>query len=321
MRKITTILVACMALFMFVAAVQPALALDALHGYATNSYDEEGVLMDADMTVIVDNEDVSKSVNAREDQAGFQDMGTYGAFAYPAAGDREWSDDPELGDEAYFISEANDGYFWAAMRVIEHLDWTPEDQTELIPQYELIETPYVADEENDIGTDFITITVESPSYTDFSHDDGAPVMGTFDLFESYAVFIQGGDYADWTYLGNTEEVAGDYQDPIIPDVTNPQAVDPDTITTGLNTFTVEDLDPDTEYNFMVRVNLDFGDIEDGYEGGLGSYTTFGSGPVTPDPITTDPEDVPEFGPGMMVPVVAIVGMFVAFTVYRRKKEE
>ena len=297
-------------------------------GYWVESYDGEAHFYDGDsynadiVAVAMPSENVAHNTGA-----GGSYFPAFGAgyFNWDATTiDYGWQPDPApVGDNVYFVSEHEDGYLWALWRESDSpIIATPRE--EIWPQYEPIAVPF----DTDVGTDYIELAINAPKYTcrygPASVGDGDTYnQGTFELLDSYAVFAIGGDWADWTYIGNADEFTAGPDDPLLP--FDDQAIDPATVDTGQYTLTVTGLEPGTEYEFMVRLNFDF----EGFTGGfeiegeddlLGTYTTFGTG-ASSGPITTEGDPVPEFGPGMLIPVVAIVGMFVAFSVYRRKKEE
>ncbi len=318
MKKITAILVACMAFVMLTAAVSPVMgAGEQIHGYTVTSFDGTGRLItgdtpEANITLLAADGAiaVSNGTGFQDDGADYQRFSWDGSQVPPVGWDPAA---PPLDTDVLFVSEHQDGYFWAAQRTADSAS-VADPQIDLFPQYEEIAVAY----ESEVGGDYFTIEIETPKFTDYSMDTDAPVMGTYDLFVSYAVFLTDDGGATWAYQGNTIEVAGTYDDPIIPDPMNPTHTDPATVTTGIHEFNATGLGPGT-YNVAVLVNLDSA-APGGYDGGLdGGYTTFGFGAASADIIIED--EVPEFGPGMIVPVVAIIGMFVAFTVYRRKKEE
>jgi len=311
------IIVTFMAVLMLIVALQPALGSDGLQGYAISEYNEDVSIMDSFIIAYADNPD--QSVSENYDGTGFQMLtDDFGAFSYSCVGDRAWDPTPapEIGDNIYFISEAESGgvgYYWAAWREMVNVEFTAESQGTLTPQYERLPQPvhevtYINGEEADV-----TIHVESPAYTDYDFDSEEAVnQGTYELFESYNVYVSenGGD---WTLLGETSTVDGDYDDPLVPGDDSEAAGNPYETTTGLNEYTAEGLDPDATYNFRVSANLAFPDTE------VGTYETQGFGEASED---INPGDLAsEFGLGMLIPVVATIGMFVALTVYRRKKDE
>jgi len=296
--------------------------IDQLQGYWARSHDEQAVFIDGDTGTYHANITAvamgSENVAINHGTGGAQPVDDFGTFLWDGgSATHGWDPDPApQGDDVFFISEHEDGYVWATRRDDAGAE-IADPQEDMWGQYEPIPVPYVEDEENDIGTDFIELRIDAPSYTCSNMDDTYN-QGTFELLDSYAVYMSE-DGGEWEYYGNAiqDNFTAGPDDPIIPYV---EDTDPDTVDTGYYTINVIGLDPDTDYEFMVRMNFDFDGYEGGYGGGLGSYTTWQLGEVTPDPITTDP-DAPEFGPGLMIPVVATVGIFVAITVYRRKKYE
>ena len=296
--------------------------IDDLQGYFVDSNDGQARFYDgtdyhANITAVADPSGMI-AINTGVGGAYFSDFNA-GTFVW--MGDHAtagWKPDmAPVGDTVYFASEHDAGYFWAAYRVSTG-SAVANPLDDLFGQYEPIAVPYVADTENDIGTDFITLTIDAPKYTCRYGDTdpangGTHNQGQFELVTSYAVFL-----TDGTYLGNADTFVAGPDQPLRPYMDD--GVDPSGIDTGHYTLLVENLTAGTTYEFMVRPNLDMGTYEGGYGGGLGSYTLWGAGGSS-GPIVTDEDPVSEFGPGMLIPVVAIIGMFVAFTVYRRKKDE
>jgi|GEM_PF-4296912 len=315
-------LVFSLALVSFTGATQGE--IQQVQGYWVESYDGQAHFYDGESY----NSNIT-AVAMPSEQIAINDPPIGGSyFEGPGAGyfgwdvnegSRQWlPEDAPIGDNVYWVSEHEDGYIWAAWRLSEgNIVTNPRE--ELWGQYEPIAVP----EATAVGPDYIELQINAPKYTcrygpaDVGDGDTYN-QGTFELLDSYAVFAIGGDdWTDWTHIGNAVDFTTGPNSPLLP--FDDGAVDPDTVDTGHYTFNVTGLESGTEYQFMVRMNFDFEGYEGGYDGGLGSYTTWGAG-ASSEPIQTE-DDVPEFGPGMMVPVVAIVGMFVAFTVYRRKKEE
>ncbi len=332
MKKILTIAVVLgMALVMFTgAAVGHG---EVLRGVTINSFDGQGRLSSEAGTVSHGNVTVVH-VQVPGD-IPIQGSATYFTFADTGAtprtiyswnaegfGEHAWVTPPDtVGDNLYFITQAfgaNDQWYISAT----HADVTAttiikENANHMMNRLEQIPIPI----ENSKGTDFIEIRIPAFKYTDYSSAAaGNTGQGTFDVVNSYAVFITGGAYADWTHIGNADDfVAG----PNAPINAAFDDTDPATVDTGHFLFNTNDvgitLTPGTTYEFAVRVNIGpAGTALGGYGGGLDGYTTWNAG-ASSGPIETE-NGVPEFGPGLIVPVVAIIGMFVAFTVYRRKKE-
>lgn len=293
--------------------------IDDLEGYWVESHDGQALFTDGDVYY---GNITAVSMNS-EMTAYNEHSGTYfeaeGAGYFDWAGDHEvygWQPDPApIGDDVYFAAEHPDGYIWSAWRTSDS-DTIANPREDLWGQYEPIPQPTVIE----TAPDYIEIQIDAPVFTcrygGVAEDGQTYNQGTFELLDSYAVFMSE-DGGEWEYLGNTEQdnfTAGP-DDPIIP---YDYEEDPETVDTGHFTFNATGLQPNTEYQFMVRMNLDFGGYEGGYGGGLGSYTTYGAGTAS-EPVTTPSQS--EFGPGLMIPVVATVGIFVAITVYRRKKFE
>ncbi len=216
--------------------------------------------------------------------AYWNEQNDYGDFSWDADyNPGGWSQGaPDLGNEIYFINEVpaseingNTSYVWSAIREVNG-DYVADPRWSMIGQYEPIPKPEL---ENN-GTDWIKIGVESPDYTDWDEEKGvSPGNGTYEEFVSYSVFIKGGGYNGWTFVGNTNHVSesdydGQYDDPIKP---WNESIDPKTVTTGFNTFNATGLKPGKQYEFKVRMNIGDG-LFGGYNGGYdNAYTTWGSG--------------------------------------------
>jgi len=291
--------------------------VDDLDGFAVDSYDGEAEFYDGDTyygtITAVDLQGDNIAINTG---VGGGEADGYSLFGW--AGDSEtygWDPDPaSIGSDIYFIGEHPDGYVWATWRESETAT-VADPQHSMMGRYEPIPTPEV----DAVGPDYISINISSPTYTDFDGTTGETTgQGTFELVESYAVFIQGGEYEDYTYIGDADDFFdGDAPIPAHPD----DETDPTTVDTGhfhFNTTDDEDIniEPETEYTIYVRMNIGPEGLAGGYEDVDDHYTTTIGGEST-DPIETPSES--EFGPGIIVPVIAIVGMFVAMTIYRRRR--
>ncbi|MEF8874761.1 MAG: S8 family serine peptidase, partial [Candidatus Thermoplasmatota archaeon] len=271
----------------FKTTFQPENGAYELMGYFLESHDGEAKFYDGEeyygnVSAIEFENPTNGAINEGTAGSGsWQDP--YGGFAWDAEGGEDgWSDSvPEFGNNVYFVNEvpqedvAGDaGYVWSAQREVDG-DIVASPQESIIGQYEPLPTPV----ESSTGDDWIEIEVESPAYTDWDNDaEVSPGMGTYDEFVSYSVFVSGGEYEEWTHLGDTETVPedeydGEYDDPIEP---WNESVDPSTVTTGMNTFEATGLDPG-EYQFKVRMNIGDG-LSGGYAGGYdNAYTTWTSG--------------------------------------------
>lgn len=98
---------------------------------------------------------------------------------------------------------------------------------------------------------------------DAHHLGGASRNGTYSNFISYSVFIRGGEYLDWTYLGNSLKSSYVGYSPINALNSN----DPATIDIGYHYFNTSDqtiIEPQTDYEINVRSNFNI-------SGGLGNY--------------------------------------------------
>jgi len=273
-----------------------------LMGYYMESYDGEAKFYDGEeysgnITVVDHAIPDNMAVNYG---FGGDWIDPYGTFAWDATyHPGGWSmSQPYQGNDVYFINEipqeeveGDAGYVWTAVRKVEgHFVAYP--QASMVGQYEPLPTP----QESEVGAEHVVIEVESPAYTDWDGvEEESPSMGTYDEFVSYSVFIKGGDYHEWTHLGNTESIPeeeyhGEYDDPIRP---YEDDIDPETVTTGMNRFDtseVTDLLPDETYEFKVRMNTGEG-LHGGYAGGFDdAYTTYSSGEAIE--ITTEKPDAP-----------------------------
>lgn len=335
MKKILTIAVVLgMALVMFSgAAVGYG---EQLQGVTINSYDghgrlstEAGTVSHGNVTVVHVQDPGDIPIQGSADAYTFADTGATPRTIYSwdatVLNDPGWDTPPNtVGDNLYFIKQAfganGQWYISATHAEVTATTTIKENANHMMDRLEPIPMPL----EHSVGSDYIEIQIPAFKYTDYSTAaSGNTGQGTFHQVSSYAVFITGGAYADWTHIGNADNfVAG----PDAPINAAFDATDPSMVDTGHFLFNTTDegitLTEGTSYEFMVRVNVGrAGTTLGGYGGGLAGYTTWANGP-TSGPITTEGDDpVSEFGPGMLIPVVAIVGMFVAFSVYRRKKEE
>ncbi len=174
-----------------------------------------------------------------------------------------------------------------------------------------------------VGDTWINISISLPKYTDWN-DTGKVVehRGTFDTWKSYAVFIRSSDdsnylngsgsYDGWYFVGNATNVIAGPDSPL-PAYEQGAPTNPNTIDTGHAYLNVTGLQKESHYYVMVRMNFDFGSNHAGYGGGLGSYTTYVSS-GSAGPIVTTPEFTT-----VLIPVVAVIGMFLlAEFVYRKK---
>ncbi|MFO7991325.1 MAG: Ig-like domain-containing protein [Thermoplasmata archaeon] len=234
-----------------------------------------------------------------------------------------WETNPEeIGENLIYLAEFQ---YWdeQAQKTINYT-WisnidasstgSPPSAYDQYVKYEPIPQPEVNLKATDpVGPTWINISIPHFKYTDFNATKiGTDRKGTFDCFQSYAVFIKGGTYNDWTHIGNSKHDPAWDQGAEPPLVAIDNTTNPGDINTGRDYFTAKNLDPETDYNFMVRVNFQSTDGDDmgpvwGYGGGLGdlpretrsgsrassggSGTTFGSsggGSVFP----TEPDDQP-----------------------------
>ena len=302
MKKLTAMIGVLTALFILTAVMQPVMGSGIMSGFVTDSYDGEAKMVGS--TLYVHASTGAVSIN---DGAGFSDSGDgYGDFSYDATGGppRGWDPAPPgMGEQVYFIAENPSGYVWAAQREVTDLTNCPIEISDLVGQFEKIPTPEMTP-----GSGVIDLQIESPAYTDYSYLTSGSIIGTYELFAGYRVYVEADDDpGNWVLVGDTTPVAGTYDNPIEPNLLDHQETDPSTVVTGMNE--IQFTTGSANYRFRVAMLFDL-DTQGIYE-----TNVFGE----PTDWTDDP--VSEFGPGMLIPVVAIVGMFVAFSVYRRKKEE
>ncbi|MFW6142106.1 MAG: hypothetical protein ACOC53_06065, partial [Candidatus Saliniplasma sp.] len=134
----------------------------------------------------------------------------------------------------------------------------------------------------------------------------------------YGIYIRGGEFGDWEYLGNSQP------DPNREQVDDPlpaygDDTDPTTIDTGAEYFNATGLEGG-QYEF--RVAPQFG--PDGYDSVWGQVNDDGETGGAISTYTMSPSsatfNTPEFGPGILVPVIATIGLFTAIAIYRKKKE-
>ena len=294
------------------------------------------------VTVInLDNPDTNTDMGTMADYA-MNDMGegseiseVYDQYNWDATAGQHpagWVEAPNNGDNIIFLAEydgigedgLNDNYVFATHLVVDEDDTAlPQQAAENLLRYEPIPQPVLNEEDGEpIGNDYVNITIENFKYTDWDNEEGTTHRrGTFDVFESYAVYINGGEFTDWTYLGNSQ------QDPNRPQVDEPlpawgDDTDPTTIDTGAHYFNATELDGG-QYQF--RVAPQFGPIGLEYDpvwgplhedevaegGAVGSFVQGAA---------SETFDTPEFGPGILVPVVATIGLFTAIAIYRKKNE-
>ncbi len=195
-----------------------------------------------------------------------------------------WSSLPDLGNNIIFLGEyqhydkelGHINYTWASNYIAEY-KYTPLTQDEHVVKYEPIPkpevNPYVKEGEA-IGPTWINISIPNFKYTSSTIEGEQTSRGTYDLHQSYAVFIRQEKDKEWRYIGNSKVDPNNMEklnEPLLP--TNSE-MDPNRINTGSQYFLAEDLKPDTGYEFMVRVNFRTLDAPVngpvwGYGGGLG----------------------------------------------------
>ncbi|MFO7791600.1 MAG: hypothetical protein R6W73_01275 [Candidatus Saliniplasma sp.] len=265
-----------------------------------------------------------------DDGRGTEWNNEYDTFSWSAGADHPvgWDTKPGTGDNIVFMAQydgiadgLNNNYVFAANLVADG-EALPESNAQLMLRYEPIPEPVLNPEDGEpIGDNYLNISIENFKYTDFDNDAGTPQdRGTFHALQSYAVYIQGEEYTDWTYIGNSEQ---DPNQPVVDDPlpANGDNTDPTTIDTGAHYFNASGLNGG-QYQF--RVAPQFG--PDGYdtpvwgplymdgEADGGAAASFAAGAAS------GTFDTPEFGPGILIPVVATIGLFTAIAIYRKKKE-
>ncbi|MGM0510193.1 MAG: hypothetical protein ACQESD_03595 [Thermoplasmatota archaeon] len=297
-------------------------------GVSGTSFTHPGVLSDgnSDYYIVRGTDGVNETANSSMAFCVEKDFTYYGGVY---SGDDRWREAPDdssdLGDEVYFIGEQvvsgyqDVGYVWCTNQTISAETNLPDSKERNTARWEEIPAP----DSCTIGSDWINLTIEHPTYTTPLGNGG----GTYDNLHSYAVFIRGGNYSSFTYIGNSkllgnhETDPGSYDAPIDPfdwDNHSADIIDPETITTGEDYFNTSDhisIGDPAEYEYMVRMNLDV-NASGGYRGGLGVevYTSYGFSEIVQ--IATIPID--EY-PSQIYPVIITLGMMMAIFYHRRKK--
>ncbi len=225
---------------------------------------------------------------------------------------------PEPGNNIIFLGEYQHhdkyheefmNYTWASNYIAEEKG-TPPDIKEHAVRYEPIPRPVLnpyTDEAR--GLTWVNISIPNFKYTSSTIEGKPTDRGTYDLLQSYAVFIKD-EFEGWRYLGNSEVDPNNkkYLDDPLPAADH--VTDPSKINTGSHYFLVEDLKPSMYYEFKVRVNFRTleGPVEPvwGYQGGLGdeemksgdlfkpqggSVTTFAGGEVSTIPTSSVQENL------------------------------
>jgi len=296
-------------------------------GVNGTSFTHSGVLSDgnSDFYMVRGTDGVTETANSSMAFCVEKDFTYHGS----GPGYDIWRDNPDdtsdLEDEVYFIGEQvvsgyeDIGYVWCTNQTVSDETNLPKHQEQNTARWEEIPPPIGWE----VSNNWINLTIEHPIYTTSLEKGG----GTYDNLHSYAVFIKGGNYSSFTYIGNSkflgnhETDPGSYDAPIDPfDWKNYSAdnTDPEMITTGRDYFNSSEYssigDP-SDYEYMVRMNLDI-NASGGYQGGLGTdiYTTYGHSKSKH--LTTVPVD--EY-PSSIYPVLITIGMMMAIFYYRRKK--
>ncbi len=302
MKKIITITM----VLLLVSVVLPGGTVEAeeygvfLWGYTVASYDGNARWYDPEMGTYQGNitaieiNDLNMSprgaddaINDRFGKAETYDISFYEWDATPYEQEPwEWRTSPdEYGENLIFLAEYQHydentkeyiNYTWAT-------NWhafgkyTPLDPMEHFARYEPIPTPELNPYNDDnVGPTWINLSMPHFKYT-ASSMEGEPIrQGTFDLFQSYAIFVREEGEQKWYYMGNS---ALDLKNPAThePLPATEDKIPPEEINTGSQYFLATDLRPDTNYEFMVRVNyrtLDEPNLGPvwGYGGGLGGMS-------------------------------------------------
>lgn len=270
----------------------------------------------------VDDENVS--INGADDALNYGFGGNidddFDVFDWDAstAEPKGWYSSPDTVGENLMLVGQYDGisdglsynYTWCANVKTTSSAMCPVDPLHLMVRYEPIPQPSVIN----YGSSWINISIDHFKYTDYnSSKEASDDRGTYHCFKSYAVFIKGVEFSEWTYLGNSK------QDPNSPPIDPPldaynSTIDPTTIDTGADYFNATGLGGG-EYRLMARINFAPVDGTDqgpvwGYGGGLGSITTFVSNAY---PVIT----IPEFHHGPIIPALCTVGIFLLIVNYRK----
>ncbi len=286
--RLKTILATAVAIVLLASLVMPAVGNlgletvdEAIEGYTLISPDEEAnaIAGETRIDVLADDEDNDHPTAGEDDgdEIFLDDPDDVETFDWDAThGTLGWQpDEPDQGEDVYFISEAlegqtDDGYIWATYRVPDTAT-VADPAGDMFGQYE----PINCSAEVDTGEDYIEIEVEKPAFTVAGADEPQEDGGTYDLFENYAVFVDG------EYEGITEFKEDGPDDPVEPDFMDPTAVDLEDITTGWHEFTIDGLDAGESYDIEVRPQFDFGDHFTGHydeEEMDDYYTTQRAGP-------------------------------------------
>ncbi len=185
--------------------------------------------------------------------------------ASPGDKPHQWYSSPEFGHNIMFLAEYQHydekykehiNYTWVSNYKAED-EHTPPDIEDHVVKYEPIPKPVLNEDysKEPVGPSWINISIPNFKYTSSTVEGEPTARGTYDLLQSYAVFMRREGYKEWAYLGNSEADPNNMDDldqPILPvdDKTNP-----DEINTGSHYFLAENLDPETGYEFKVRVNF------------------------------------------------------------------
>lgn len=217
----------------------------------------------------------------------------------------EWYSSPDKGNNIIFLGEYQHydekyneyiNYTWASNYIAEGKE-TPLTMEEHVVRYEPIPRPVLNEKysEDPVGTTWINISIPHFKYTSSTLERKPTYRGSYDLLQSYAVFMRPEGEQKWKYMGNSR-VDPNNKQTHGPIAAADEETNPNEINTGSQYFLAEDLKPGTGYEFMVRVN--FRTLDEpvngpvwGYGGGLGDkerdavnndlHSTDGGGSITP----------------------------------------
>lgn len=306
MKKILTFSVVLAMAFMAFAGVTAGYG-GTLQGATEDGADGQ-IVQDGNVTVIhvQDPGDIPVSQGS-----WYTDGDGYTSWNWDASG--QWASEPNTaGEDLYFIKESG-GAIAATHADVTETTRIKDSQFDMVDTLETIPEPTA----NIVGTDYINMTIPAFKYTDYN-GGASSQQGTFDVVTSYAVFYSDDAGTTWSYAGNAEHFVDGPDDPLVP----MSGGDPSSTDTGHYTFNTSTdggltLDAGTDYEFKIRVNIGPTEAEGGYGGGLGSYTTYSAG----SSVTIPTDGISEFGVGLIVPVIATIGLFATFTVYRKRKKD
>lgn len=264
-----------------------------LQGYSYDSYDGNAVwhregVYSGNITAININQPKMSQRGANDAiNDGTYNIGKEKEFrwdATPGEKPHQWYKmSPEEGDNIMFLAEYQHydekhdeyiNYTWASNFVAESKE-TPPTMDEHVVRYEPIPRPVLNEKYSDdpIGPTWINISIPHFKYTSSTTNLEPTGRGTYDLLQSYAIFISSSKEEEWKYIGNSKvDPNNEYTDEPIPAAND--KINPNEINTGSQYFIAEDLKPGYEYEFMVMPNFRTLDAPVngpvwGYGGGLG----------------------------------------------------